>query len=145
MFIGQLHSPLDRKNRLTLPPRYKGKFSGSVYVTQGFDRNLMLLPGGVFREILDSLRGMNIADPVARLLFRMILGSATQLTPDTKDGLAIPKELIEFAGIEREVVLVGQGDYLEVWSPGGWQEQEISLSNVEANSHRFASLTICTG
>jgi len=145
MFIGQHNTSLDGKNRLTLPTHYKGKFSDGIYIIQGFDRNLLLLTSEAFNEILHSIKGMNVADPLARLLFRMIMGTATKLDLDKNGGIYIPQELIEFAKIEKEAVLVGQGDYFEVWSPDLWGEQEISLNNVEANSHRFASLTICTG
>lgn len=88
---------------------------------------------------------MNMADPLARLLFRMILGSATRLDLDKNGCIIIPQELIEFANIQDETLLVGQGDYFEIWSPLFWKEQEISLNNAEANAHRFSALTICTG
>jgi MraZ protein len=145
MFIGQHNTSLDAKNRLTLPARYKGVLSDGVYITQGFDRNLLILTNEAFDEILHSIKGMNIANPLARLLFRMILGSAAKLDLDRNGGVFVPQELIDFANIDKEALLVGQGDYLEVWAPHLWHEQEISLNNVEANAHRFAELTICTG
>jgi MraZ protein len=145
MFIGQHNTSLDVKNRLTLPARYRGMFSDGVYITQGFDRNLLLLSSEAFNEVIHSIKGMNIADPLARLLFRMILGSATKLDLDGNGCVFIPQELIDFANIDKGAMLVGQGDYFEVWAPQLWHEQEISLNNVEANAHRFSALTICTG
>jgi transcriptional regulator MraZ len=143
MFIGHHSSTLDGKKRLALPADYKGLLAKGVYVTQGFDRNLLLLPGGAFEEIARRIKSMNIADPAARLLFRMILGSARRLEVDKNGCVLLPKELIEFANITEDALLIGQGEYFELWTPALWKEQEISLNNVEANSHRFASLTLC--
>jgi division/cell wall cluster transcriptional repressor MraZ len=88
---------------------------------------------------------MNMADPSARLLFRMLLGSAAKLEFDKQGSIQVPAGLLEFAGIEKSVMLIGQGDFLELWAPKLWKEQEVSLNNVEANVNRFATLTICTG
>jgi len=145
MFIGLHNTFLDAKHRLALPARYKGMLAEGVYVTQGFDRNLLLLTSNAFEVVARQIKGMNMADPLARLLFRMILGSATRLDLDKNNSVLLPQELLDFANIKTDVTLVGQGNYFEIWTPELWKEQENSLNNVEANSHRFASLSISTG
>lgn len=145
MFIGQHDTTLDAKHRLALPPRYKGMLASGVYVTQGFERNLLVLTIDAFAEIAKRIRNMNMADPLARLLFRMILGSATKMDLDKNGCIIVPQNLIEFANLEQDVLLVGQGDYFELWAAQLWKEQIISLNNVEANAHRFAALNLCTG
>ena len=145
MFIGLHNTFLDAKHRLALPARYKGMLAEGVYVTQGFDRNLLLLTSNAFEVVARQIKGMNMADPLARLLFRMILGSATRLDLDKNNSVLLPQKLVDFANIKTDVTLVGQGNYFEIWTPELWKEQENSLNNVEANSHRFASLSISTG
>jgi MraZ protein len=145
MFIGLHNISLDAKHRLALPARYKGMLAEGVYVTQGFDRNLLLLTGDAFEAVAKQIKGMNMANPLARLLFRMILGSASRLDLDKNGSILLPQELLDFANIKTDVTLVGQGNYFEIWTPDLWKEQENSLNNVEANSHRFASLSISTG
>ena len=145
MFIGLHNTFLDAKHRLALPARYKGMLAEGVYVTQGFDRNLLLLTSNAFEVVARQIKGMNMADPLARLLFRMILGSATRLDLDKNNAVLLPQELVDFANIKTDVTVVGQGNYFEIWTPELWKEQENSLNNVEANSHRFASLSISTG
>ena len=145
MFIGLHNTFLDAKHRLALPARYKGMLAEGIYVTQGFDRNLLLLTSNAFEVVARQIKGMNMADPLARLLFRMILGSATRLELDKNNSVLLPQELLDFANIKTDVTLVGQGNYFEIWTPELWKEQENSLNNVEANSHRFASLSISTG
>ena len=145
MFIGLHNTFLDAKHRLALPARYKGMLAEGIYVTQGFDRNLLLLTSDAFEVVARQIKGMNMADPLARLLFRMILGSATRLELDKNNSVLLPQELLDFANIKTDVTLVGQGNYFEIWTPELWKEQENSLNNVEENSHRFASLSISTG
>jgi MraZ protein len=145
MFIGLHNTFLDAKHRLALPARYKGMLAEGVYITQGFDRNLLLLTSDAFEVVARQIKGMNMADPLARLLFRMILGSATRLELDKNNTVLLPQELLDFAAIKADATLVGQGNYFEIWAPELWKEQENSLNNVEANSHRFASLSISTG
>lgn len=145
MFIGLHNTSLDAKHRLALPARYKGMLAEGVYVTQGFDRNLLLLTSDAFEVVASQIKGMNMANPLARLLFRMILGSATRLELDKNNSVLLPQELMDFATIRTDTTLVGQGNYFEIWNPELWKEQENSLNNVEANSHRFASLSISTG
>lgn len=145
MFIGLHNTSLDSKHRLALPVRYKGMLAEGVYVTQGFDRNLLLLTSDAFEVVARQIKGMNMADPLARLLFRMILGSATRLELDKNNSVLLPQELMDFANIKTDATLVGQGNYFEIWTPELWKEQENSLNNVEANSQRFASLSISTG
>jgi MraZ protein len=145
MFIGFHNTSLDVKHRLALPARYKGLLAEGIYITQGFDRNLILLTSDAFEAVARQIKGMNMADPLARLLFRMILGSATRLELDKNGCILLPQELMDFATIKTDATLVGQGNYFEIWAPELWKEQEISLNNVESNSHRFASLSVCTG
>jgi MraZ protein len=71
-----------------------------------------------------------------------VLGTAAQIDPDAKGGVSIPVDLKEFAGIRDQVVLVGQGDYVEIWSPEAWNGQEEQLRDAEANSSKYAGLSL---
>ncbi len=144
MFLGQYQHSLDDKNRLTIPARFRELLSDGAFVTQGFDRNLMVLTTGAFEQVYERLNAMNIADPSARLLRRLILGNAYQVEIDKAGRILLPQPLREFAALDGEVVLVGQGDYFEVWSPQAWQEQQQKLADIEANAQRFATLNLTT-
>jgi MraZ protein len=142
MFFGQHHRALDENSRLEMPSGFHKALSAGAYVTQGFDRNVWVLPAQAFQEICQRVSAMNLADPQARLLQRMILGAASELDVDGAGGCLIPKNLREFAGLGSEAILVGQGGYFEVWSPAHWREQEIQIQDVETNAQRFATLDI---
>ena len=143
LFLGKFARTLDAKNRFSVPASFKAELTGGAYMTQGFDRNVQVLTSGAFRELYRQASAQNIADPLARLLLRLFLGSAVEF-PTVGTTLTMPDSLKEFAGLHENVLLVGQGDYFEIWSPEAWSEQEDELRNTAANSDRFAGLTLGT-
>ena len=144
MFLGKHHCRLDKDLRFSTPDRYLRYLTDETYITQGFDQNLWVLSNNAFQEIYKQLSQMNISDPLARLLFRLILGAATETELSDQEYLKIPNELREYAKIEKDVLLVGQGDYFEIWSPDIWSKQEEELNNMEMNTKRFSTFVIST-
>jgi MraZ protein len=144
LFLGKHACTLDQDNRLPAPSTFREELSSAVYITEGFDRNLLVLTGNAFQEIYERVRSLNIADPLARLLLRLILGTAHEAKADPDGYLAIPDELKDFAELHQDILLIGQGDYFEIWSPDLWNKQEIQLRDAETNSGRFSTLVIAT-
>jgi len=144
LFLGKHVCTLDKENRLSTPSAFKSDLSSGIYVTQGFDRNLLILTTGAFQEIYQSVRSLNIADPLARLLLRLVLGTASQSGADGTGQIIIPGDLKDFAGLHETVLAIGQGEYFEVWSPESWNKQEIQLRDAETNAGRFTMLSIGT-
>ncbi len=144
MFLGKHPCALHGENRLTVPSAIRDQLTGGAYITQGFDRNLLILTSGAFQEIYRRITSLNMADPLARLLLRMMLSSAQALSAESDGHVAIPDDLREFAGLTERALLIGQGDYLEVWSPDQWRSQEAELHDAEANTARFSMLTVST-
>jgi MraZ protein len=142
MFLGQHAHSLDDDHYLTVPAAFREAMTGGAYVTQGFERNLVILTEKAFQELYQRVVAMNIANPLARLLLRMILGSATRLESDQAGRILLPESLVMFAGLEKKVVLVGQGDYFEIWAPGLWDKQSSDLHDTQANTERFAVLDL---
>jgi MraZ protein len=120
------------------------QLSGGAFMTQGFDRNVQVLTANAFQEIYKRIMSLNIADPLARLLHRLILGTATELEMDKNNHLIIPDELKEYADLHEDILLIGQGDYFEIWAPELWARQEALLKDAETNSARFSMLTLAT-
>ena len=142
MFFGQFVHSCDDNNRLTIPANLEGLRMNPVVVTQGFDRNLLVMPVDVFENLCQVVMGLNIADPLARRLQRLLIGNADYCEIDQVGMIKLPPSLVEFAGINTEAVWVGQGKYLELWSLVLWRQQEIELQDFESNTQRFASLSI---
>ncbi len=142
MFFGQYRYSFDDKDRLMIPARFRELLAEGAFVTQGFDRNLVILTPGAFQEIYQLIMALNIADPLARFLLRMILGNATELEMDESGRVVLPGHLREFASLAGEAVLIGLGDYFEVWAPALWSQQEVTLQDAEANGIRFVTLDL---
>lgn len=140
MFFGQHPLPLDEKRRLALPATFRPLLAQGAFVFQGFERNLVVFPQATFEEICRQIGALSITDPAARLLLRLTLGTAVALTMDSDSRISLPADLCLFAGLEREVVLVGQGKYFEIWAPALWNAQKLRLQDAEANAGRFATL-----
>ena len=135
---------LDTRNNLPLPADFREQFKDGVYITQGFDRNVMLLTRSAFDKVYQRVIAANLADPLARMLSRMILGTAHEAEIAFDGEVPIPTTLKDFASLAQDVVLVGLGDYVEVWSPELWIKQEEQLLDAEANTSKFSSLVVTT-
>lgn len=144
MFLNQYQHCFDDKGRLTIPSKFRDLPAEGVFVVQGLDRNLMVLPPAVFEIIYNRLMAMSVTDPSARLLRHIILGNALQVVPDSAGRILISSNLREYAGLNNEVVFVGQGDYFEIWSPELWQEQQVQINDAATNAQRFATLDLNT-
>ena len=144
MFLGKYVSDLDPNNRLTVPSAFRAAASHELYLTQGFDRNLLVLTETAFNEVYSRVSSLNLADPAARLLLRLILGNAHAVRTDENGFITVPDELRAFANLRDGILIVGQGDYFEVWSRDFWKKQESELNDAEANASRFAALTVST-
>ena len=144
MFFGQFRHNLDDKGRLTVPAVFRDSVGQGAFISQGFDRNLMVMTADYFQQVYARINAMSITDPSARLLRRLLLANAYQVEVDKAGRILLPQHLRQFLGLEAEAVVVGQGEYFEIWSPGGWQEQIQAIEDTEANAGRFAALDLST-
>jgi len=144
MFLGMYTHNLDAKGRLTVPARFRELLEGGAYITQGFERNLMVLPPLAFENLSNRVNEMSITDPTARQLKRLLFAAADLVDMDRSGRIRIPQFLREVAGLDSETIIVGAGNYFEIWSPAKWQEQADLLKDTDANTEKFAVLDIAT-
>lgn len=145
MFLGQYQHNLDSKDRLTIPVRFREFLEEGGYVAQGFDRNLLILPEKEFNRITERVRQMSMTDPQTRLLRRKIFSTAMRVELDKAGRILIPEFLREFAELQVEVILVGAGEYIEIWKPDLWEAQQIELKDAETNAERFSAFDLSIG
>jgi len=143
MFLGHFQHNLDDKGRLMIPARFRELLEGGAFITQGFDKCLMVMTETYFKQVYERIEAMNLADPTARLLRRLILSNAYPVEADKVGRVLVPQNLRTFLGIESgELIVAGQGEYFEVWTPALWSEQMTQLQDTEANNQRFATLDL---
>ncbi|HET6846697.1 MAG TPA: division/cell wall cluster transcriptional repressor MraZ [Anaerolineales bacterium] len=142
MFLGQFQHTIDEKGRLTVPARFRDLLDGGAYITQGLDQCLVVMTSPSFNRTLADLTSMNMADPNARLLRRVILSNAFSIEVDKAGRVLVPQLLRAYAQLEGEAIVAGQGDYFEIWSPAAWNEQMKQIQDAQANYERFAALNL---
>ena len=142
ILIGQSIQPIDKEGQISLPANMSKALHDHAYLTQGFDRNLLLMSSDSFEKMYSFIKNTSISDPLARLLLRLFLGNAVELNIDGSGEIHLPSNLREYAGDSDKVILVGQGDYIEIWSPPSWEEQTASLRDYQANVNRFAKFNL---
>jgi len=145
MFLGQYQHNLDEKGRLMIPSRYRELLAAGAFIMQGFDRCLMVMTESHFQEVYERINAMNMADPNARLLRRLILSTAYPVEIDKVGRILVPQMLRQVNGLDGEAVVAGQGEYFEVWNPADWNEQVNQLQDIEMNNQRFATLDLSRG
>lgn len=143
MFLGQFYHNIDEKGRLTVPVRYRDYLvPDGAYVMQGFDQNLIVLPADKYSALSQRVNQMSMTDSTARLLRRLVFSTADRIELDKAGRILLPLFLRDFAGLESSSVVVGMGDYFEIWSPDSWTSQNEVLSDAQSNPDRFAALNL---
>jgi MraZ protein len=132
-FMGTYRPKLDEKGRLFLPAKFRAALAEGVVVTQGQENCLYVWPPAVFDREIEAL-DRPLSSRAGRSLARMFYSSGEDLTPDKQGRIAVPAPLREYAGLEKDVVVIGVRDRLEIWDPARWAEYQA------AESERFAAL-----
>ncbi len=120
-FRGHFDYSLDAKNRLNIPPKFRPAFSDGVILAKGLEPCLWLWPPTAFEDFTEHvLRDLNPLSAERRKLTRYVAGNSFDAELDAAGRVTLNSALLEHAGIDREVVVVGVLDYLEVWARDRW-------------------------
>jgi MraZ protein len=118
--LGEFDCKLDTKGRMMVPSNLKKQLPNvdleGLVVNRGFEKHLVIYPKKVWQGIVEELSKLNQFEKKTREFIRFFTRGATELTLDASGRVNLPKSLLEFAGIEGEVVLVCQFDKIELWS-----------------------------
>ena len=121
MFLGT-HSPrLDDKGRLILPAKFREQLESGVVVTRGQERCLYVFPMTEFEHIADQLRQAPVTSKQARDYLRVFLSGASDEVPDKQGRITIPPALRTYAGLERDLAVIGAGQRVEIWDAAAWE------------------------
>ena len=126
MLRGATKVTLDAKGRLAIPTRYRDRIAqrcdGQLVVTVDRDYCLLLYPLPDWEDIERKLMRLPSLDKRARRLQRLMVGHATEVEIDGHGRILLSRELREFAGLDRQAVLLGQGNRFELWDEERWNE-----------------------
>jgi len=121
MFMGEFNHTLDEKNRVILPSKLRDAFLAGEYVlTKGLDNCLFLYPINEWEILAEKLRGLSMTKQSARAFTRLLLAGACNAIFDKQGRISIPDSLKAHAGIDKEVVITGVLNRVEIWSKETW-------------------------
>ena len=133
MFMGTYTPRLDEKSRLILPAKFRSQLAPGLVMTRGQERCLFLLPLEEFRRMHDQIREAPVTSKQARDYLRVFLSGASDELPDRQGRISIPAPLRTYAGLDREVAVIGAGSRVEIWDLTAWEtylaEQESAYSD----------------
>ena len=125
-FFGEYECKLDEKGRLKLPSAILNQLgennSREFVANRGFERCLYLFPKDIWTVKLNEVQGLNEYLPEVRQFKRYFYRGATEFTPDKADRILLPKILLDYAGIEKTLIITAVGEYLEVWNAEAYRE-----------------------
>ena len=124
MFLGTHFPRLDDKGRLFLPAKYRDDLAAGVVITKGQERSLEVYPAEEFERITDRLREAPVTDRRVRNYTRVFFAGAHDQRPDKQGRITIPPGLREYARLNRDCVVIGQNNRLEIWDAAAWQTYE---------------------
>lgn len=129
MFQGGHSYHIDEKGRLKLPADFASALGSSFTITRGHNGCLWVIPDEEWRTIVARLQGDTLVDQRLLALRRYFIGSAVTTSLDGQGRLTIPPLLRDLAEIQHEVMAVGIGSRIEIWSRERWEAYEARLSD----------------
>ncbi|WP_138443109.1 division/cell wall cluster transcriptional repressor MraZ [Sinomonas susongensis] len=138
MLLGT-HSPrLDEKGRLILPAKYRDELAEGLVLTRGQERCLYVFSQKEFERIHEQMREAPISSRQSRDYLRVFLSGASDEVPDKQGRVTIPQNLRKYAGLDRDLAVIGVGTRAEIWDAQAWEdylaEKEASFSDTDEDA-----------
>lgn len=120
MFLGTYAPKLDEKGRLVLPARFWDELAAGVVITRGQEHCLYVYSAREFENVHEKIRQAPTSSKQARDYTRMFLSGASQELPDKQRRVTIPAALRDYAGLDRDLTVIGAGSHAEIWDAEAW-------------------------
>lgn len=133
MLLGQYRHTVDKKGRVVLPARFREELSRGCIVTKGQERCLYVFPMERWEEEAEKYRKLPRTDARARRLTRAFFAGALDQELDTAGRIQIPVRLRDYAGLGREVAVIGVEERVEIWDSAAWDQYDAEADNYYSN------------
>jgi MraZ protein len=129
-FRGQFEYTLDAKKRLNVPAKFRPAFADGVVLAKALEPCVAIWSPHAFEQWTESFLGnLNPVSKERRSLARYFAGNSWDVDLDSAGRVTLGQPLLEYAGIEKDVVVVGNLDHIEVWDRGRWQSDQKDLDS----------------
>lgn len=139
MFMGEYSHTIDAKGRLIVPSKFREALGDNFVVTKGLDGCLFVYDQDEWTAFETKLKELPMSHRDTRKFVRFFLAGATAAEVDKQGRILLPASLREFAGLEKDVVFLGVGSRVEIWSKQAW-EGESSFDEMDEVAERMADL-----
>ncbi len=136
MLLGEYRHNVDVKGRVSVPSKFRGDLGQSFIVTKGLDNCLFMYSKSEWETFENKLKALPLTNNDARSFMRFFFAGATECEVDKQGRINIPQLLREYAGIKKDVVIVGVCTRAEIWDSSKWEEYTSSDS---LNGNKIAS------
>ena len=135
MFLGTYTPRLDEKFRLILPAKFREELSEGLVLTRVQERCLYVFSAREFERVHEQMRAAPLSSRQARDYIRVFLSGASDEVPDKQGRVTVPAPLRQYAGLDRDVTVIGAGTRVEIWDSESWNtylaEQEAAFSETD--------------
>ncbi|MCK5762978.1 MAG: division/cell wall cluster transcriptional repressor MraZ [Clostridiales bacterium] len=122
MFIGEYQHNIDKKGRINVPTKFRDGLFKTFYLTKGLDNSLFCFPEVEWKVFEDKLKSLPLTNRNARAFVRLFFAGATECSLDKQGRILVPQILREHSLIEKEVMIIGVGTRVEIWSLDKWND-----------------------
>ena len=123
MFLGEYHRTIDKKGRIFIPAKFREDLIKGVVISKGFDEKcLFLFSKENWKRLEEKIMSNKVAERSIQSFSRWFFSSASEESIDQQGRTRIPQNLIRYAGLEKEIVMVGVSDRAEIWSSDKWKK-----------------------
>lgn len=140
MFMGEYNHTVDAKGRLIIPSKFRESLGDTFVVTKGLDGCLFVYDNQEWTAFEEKLKALPLSRKDNRQFARFFLAGAAEVEVDKQGRILIPSNLREFAGLEKDVVLVGVASRIEIWSQAKWEGLQEEDESVEDIAERMTEL-----
>ncbi len=135
MFLGTHLPRLDEKGRLILPAKFRDELSDGLVLTRGQERCIYVFSQREFEQLHEQMRSAPLSSRQSRDYSRVFLSGASDEVPDKQGRITIPQALRTYAGLGRELAVIGAGSRAEIWDAAAWDnylaEKENAFSETD--------------
>ena len=122
MLIGEFHHSIDEKGRIIIPMKFRDELGNKFIITRGIENCLFVYPMDNWNKICDKLNSLPFTKKDARNFNRFFMSGATEVELDKQGRVNVASPLISYAKLDKDCVVIGTGDRLEIWSQNAWDE-----------------------
>lgn len=122
MLVGEFNHSIDAKGRVIVPAKFRDELGEVFVITKGLDRCLFGYPMEEWHKFEEKLATLPITNKDARQFSRFFLAGASEAELDKQGRVLIPQVLREFANLDKDVVITGEGKRIEIWNKATWDE-----------------------